>query len=50
MKQQKIRIGMSQDGVRLSWGYPDKINRSVYSFGVHDNGHVDVERVKRQSA
>lgn len=43
MKQQKIRIGMSQDGVRLSWGYPDKINRSIYSFGVHDNGHVDVE-------
>lgn len=31
-----IRIGMSAEQVLASWGRPRDINRSVYSFGVHE--------------
>ena len=30
-----IRVGMSEAALLLSWGKAEKINRSVYSFGVH---------------
>ncbi len=32
----KIHIGMTDEKVRASWGRPERINRSVYSFGVHE--------------
>jgi hypothetical protein len=32
----RIRIGMTAEQVRAAWGRPDDINRSVYSFGVHE--------------
>jgi hypothetical protein len=32
----RVRIGMTADQVRAAWGRPDDINRSVYSFGVHE--------------
>ncbi|NGO40424.1 hypothetical protein G4L39_13635 [Limisphaera ngatamarikiensis] len=31
-----IIIGMSSDDVRASWGDPDKVNRTVGTFGVHE--------------
>ncbi len=36
-KQQGVRIGMSeQDVLDSSWGKPTKINKSVYSWGTHE--------------
>lgn len=31
-----VRIGMSATAAACSWGRPEDINRSVYSFGVHE--------------
>ena len=31
-----ITIGMTAVDVRKAWGEPGKVNRSVYSFGVHE--------------
>lgn len=36
VEQQKIMIGMTQKQARLSWGEPDKINKSVGSWGVKE--------------
>ncbi len=36
-KSQGVQLGMSaQDVLASSWGKPRRINRSVYSFGVHE--------------
>lgn len=36
-KKQGVSIGMSQDDViASSWGRPESINKSIYSFGVHE--------------
>jgi len=36
-KKQGVSIGMSQvDVLKSSWGRPIKINKSVYSFGTHE--------------
>jgi len=32
----QIWIGMSSDLARISMGNPDDVNRTVYSFGVHE--------------
>ena len=32
----RISIGMTQDQARAGWGAPEDINRSVYTFGVHE--------------
>jgi hypothetical protein len=32
----RIRIGMNKDMVIASWGRPHDINRTTYSFGVHE--------------
>ena len=32
----QIMLGMTEDMVIASWGYPDDKNRSVYTFGVHE--------------
>jgi len=36
IKQRKIKLGMSEQQLSLSWGRPQRINRSVGSFGVHE--------------
>lgn len=36
IKANRIRIGMTADMVRMSWGNPQDINRTVYSFGVYE--------------
>lgn len=36
IQQQKIQIGMNQKQVILSWGNPDKVNKSVGPWGVHE--------------
>ncbi len=33
--QRKIKIGLSEMGLYISWGFPDKVNKSVGSYGVH---------------
>jgi len=33
---ERVRIGMTPDEVRAAWGRPRDINRSTYSFGVHE--------------
>lgn len=36
-RSQGVSIGMSQEEVlQSSWGRPEKVNRSVYSFGIHE--------------
>ena len=36
-KKQGVSIGMSQeDVIASSWGRPESINKSIYSFGVHE--------------
>jgi hypothetical protein len=36
-KKQGVHIGMTASEVQMSsWGRPEKVNRSVYSFGVHE--------------
>ena len=36
-KSEGVRIGMSQEEVlQSSWGRPERVNRSVYSFGTHE--------------
>ncbi len=32
----KIQLGMTDEMVLASWGVPDDINRSVYSWGIHE--------------
>jgi len=32
----KIRIGMNQEQVRLSWGKPQEINKDIYGSSVHE--------------
>lgn len=32
----KVRIGMTQEQVVVAWGRPEDINKTVYSFGVHE--------------
>jgi hypothetical protein len=34
--EKRVQLGMSQHDVRLSWGEPQRINRSVGRWGVHD--------------
>jgi hypothetical protein len=34
--EKKVFIGMTAEQARLAWGKPQNINRSVYSFGVHE--------------
>lgn len=36
VKANCIQIGMTPDMVRMSWGDPKRINRTIYSFGVHE--------------
>lgn len=36
IENQKIKIGMSPEETKLSWGDPKKINKSVGSWGVHE--------------
>ena len=36
IKAQRIIIGMTKEQILLSWGKPDKINRTVGSWGVHE--------------
>lgn len=36
IRQSRIRIGMSKDACRLSWGEPDDINTSRGRWGVHE--------------
>lgn len=34
--QHKVRIGMTKEQVRESWGSPKRVNRSVYKFGTRE--------------
>lgn len=36
IKQRKIQIGMTDEQVLLSWGYPFRINKSVYAWGIEE--------------
>lgn len=36
VKQRKIKIGMSEQQALLSWGKPERVNKSVGSYGVHE--------------
>jgi len=36
IREKKIFVGMSRASLLLSWGNPDRINRSVGRFGVHE--------------
>lgn len=36
IKQEKISIGMTKEAVWLSWNYSDRVNKSVGSWGVHE--------------
>ncbi len=36
IKKGKIKIGMKSEQVSFSWGKPDKINKSIGSWGVHE--------------
>ena len=36
VKQRKIKIGMSEKQALLSWGKPERVNKSVGSYGVHE--------------
>jgi hypothetical protein len=36
INQHQIQLGMTGDMVKASWGEPDDINRSVGSWGVHE--------------
>lgn len=36
IKNKKICLGMTKEQVRLSWGRPDDINRTVGSWGTHE--------------
>jgi hypothetical protein len=36
-KKEGVRIGMSQEDVlSSSWGRPERVNRTTYSFGTHE--------------
>lgn len=37
----RVRIGMTADQARAAWGTPNDINRSAYSFGVHEQWVYD---------
>jgi hypothetical protein len=36
LKKREIRLGMTTEQVKLSWGQPSDVNRSVGSWGVHE--------------
>ncbi len=36
VKQRKIKIGMTEQQALLSWGKPERVNKSVGSYGVHE--------------
>lgn len=36
IRKRRIRIGLNAEQVVLSWGKPEHINRTIYSFGVHE--------------
>ncbi|SCW84542.1 MORN repeat-containing protein [Paenibacillus tianmuensis] len=36
IRQQKVRIGMTQDQVLMSWGKPDDVNTTTSSFGTFE--------------
>jgi len=36
IKEGKVKIGMSSEQVIVSWGKPNKINKSIGSWGVHE--------------
>ncbi|MGD9858851.1 MAG: hypothetical protein AB7S90_02195 [Marinobacterium sp.] len=36
IRRKQVRIGMTADHVIKSWGRPNKVNRSVYETGVHE--------------
>jgi hypothetical protein len=41
-KKEGVRLGMlAEDAIASSWGKPRKINRSTYSFGVHEQWVYD---------
>lgn len=35
IRKKRIKLGMSETALLISWGYPRRINRSVGSYGVH---------------
>jgi hypothetical protein len=36
IRERRIQVGWVPDAVVLSWGRPEHINRTTYSFGVHE--------------
>jgi len=53
IRQSKIKLGMTRDMLLLSWGEPTEINKSVGSWGIHEqfvyrdcNSYVYVENGK----
>jgi len=36
IERHKIHIGMTKEAVRLSWGDPSRINRTVGRWGIHE--------------
>lgn len=36
IEERRIVIGMNQEEIKASWGTPLKINRSVFSWGIHE--------------
>lgn len=41
VEQKKIFIGMTADEARASWGKPSRVNRTIYSTGVHEQWVYD---------
>lgn len=48
IRKERVAIGMTPDQVRRSWGDPDKINRSVYESGVHEQWVYKVDDIESQ--
>lgn len=46
IKERKIRIGMTEKQVILSWGYPDDKNSSIGSYGRHEQWIYRIEDFK----
>ena len=36
ISKKQVRIGMTTDQVRAAWGRPERVNRTVGSYGVHE--------------
>ena len=36
INKKQVRIGMTTDMVRYAWGRPERVNRTVGSYGVHE--------------